>query len=307
MKRTKGSGRLNEKQLKFLMKTAAQGKKHPEKRKIYVVLLVVLLLWFYLVSFLIKHRTAALCGSLLLSMALLYALSAKRTDQDPGDAETPAPKQEQLWEMRDNIMEQPDLPEPEKTLTFIDALKEENEDAVGWLTIPGTIIDYPVMQTPEDEDYYLYRDFYGNDDNNGCLLLAAGCDITKKSTNWIIHGHNKKSGAMFGSLSKYRKKAYMEEHSQVILETSEGRKVYEIISVFESKVFYENDKVFKYYQCYDISDREDFDYFYENIKKLSLYDIDATAEYGDRFLTLSTCSYHTENGRLVVVAKEVLI
>lgn len=312
MEKTKGSGRLSEKQLLFLKKTAARGRKHPEKRKFYIVLLVMLLLYFYLVSYLIKHKTVALCGGgLLLSVPLIFVLAAGWVKGDPSDGTVSSPgqqpeqHQEDLRALRDRIMKQDNILESEKEQAFMEALLEENADVVGWLTIPGTDIDYPVMQTPKDEDYYLYRDFYGNDDENGCLLLAAGCDISTESTNWIIHGHNKKSGAMFGGLSKYRKKKYLREHSRMILETLDGKRIYEIISVFESEVFHKNDPVFKYYQCYDIPDQEAFDDFYQNIMELSLYDTGVTAEYGARFLTLSTCSYHTENGRLVIVGKEV--
>ena len=308
MERTKGSGRLSEKQLLFLKKTAARGRKHPEKRKFYIFLLVVLLLYFYLAAYLRKHKAAALCGGgLLLSVTLVLILFTGWIKETPSGGRLSSSKQEQEspWEIRDRIMKQDTMPEAEKEHAFMDALLEENADVVGWLTIPGTNIDYPVMQTPTDEDYYLYRDFYGNDDDNGCLLVSTGCDISKDSTNWIIHGHNKKSGAMFGGLSKYRKKKYLREHDRMILETLDGKRTYEIIAVFESEVFHENDRVFKYYQYYDIPDRETFDDFYRNIMDLSLYDTGVTAEYGNRFLTLSTCSYHTENGRLVIVGKEV--
>lgn len=308
MEKTKGSGRLSEKQLLFLKKTAARGRKHPEKRKLYIFLLVVLLLFFYLISYLRKHKAAALCGGgLLLSVIMISILFIGKINGNASDGRLSSSRQEQEspWEIRDRIMKQDTLPESEKEQAFMNALLEENPDVVGWLIIPGTKVDYPVMQTPKDEEYYLYRDFYGNEDDNGCLLVPAGCDISRDSTNWIIHGHNKKSGAMFGGLSKYRKKKYLQEHSHMILETLDGKRTYEIIAVFESEVFHENDRVFKYYQYYDIPDRETFDDFYRNIIELSLYDTGVTAEYGARFLTLSTCSYHTENGRLVIVGKEV--
>ena len=135
--------------------------------------------------------------------------------------------------------------------------------------------------------------------------MSAECDLTKESTNWIIHGHNMKSGDMFGRLTDYKKRSYMEEHNLINLETLDGRRIYEVIAVFESKVYYESETVFKYYQCYDIESKAEFNSFYENIKKLSLYDTGVTAIYGDHFLTLSTCAYHTENGRFVVVGKEI--
>ncbi len=299
--------RFDQKQLQLARKVIKAGRKHPEKEKFYVSLLVILVRWFKLQIFCRKHKAvmlAALCGIILIilgSAALMEREGAEVASKV--DRELLRRQQEQLLEIRDEVSGSTDSTGWERD--FILALMQRNADTVGWLTIPGTKIDYPVMQTPEEEDYYLYRDFYGYENKNGCLILAAGCDTAKESTNWIIHGHNMKSGDMFGSLLKYRKKSYLQEHNLIFLETLEGKRVYEILAVFESQVYYENQDVFKFYEHYDIEDKAEFYTFYKNIKNLSLYDIDTTAVYGDHFLTLSTCSYHTENGRFVVVAKEI--
>ena len=157
-----------------------------------------------------------------------------------------------------------------------------NKDMAAWLQIPGTNIDYPVMWTPEDETYYLYRAFDGSENKNGCLLLDDESCVDPLTTNLIIHGHNMKSGAMFGNLTDY-----------------------EIIAVFRSQVYRKTDQVFKFYKFFQADTQEEFDDFYNNIKQLSQYDTGVTAEFGDHFLTLSTCVYHVEQGRFVVVAKEV--
>ncbi len=180
-----------------------------------------------------------------------------------------------------------------------------NEDTAGWLRIPGTNIDYPIMWTPEDENYYLYRDFDGFENLNGCLILDTDSSINPLSTNLIIHGHNMKSGAMFGNLTDYENKSYFEEHKQIILYTEECQRNYEVIAVFRSQVYKKTDNVFKFYKFFQADTQEEFDDFYENIKKLSLYDTGVTAEFGDNFITLSTCVYHVTNGRFVVVAKEI--
>lgn len=180
-----------------------------------------------------------------------------------------------------------------------------NEDMAGWLQIPGTIIDYPVMWTPADENYYLYRGFDKKDNNNGCLILDTDSSLAPLTTNLIIHGHNMKSGAMFGDLTEYEDKSYYEEHRQIILHTPEGQRNYEILAVFRSQVYKKTDNVFKFYKFFQADTEEEFLDFYDNIKKLSLYDTGVTAEFGDNFITLSTCVYHVKNGRFVVVAKEV--
>ena len=114
-----------------------------------------------------------------------------------------------------------------------------------------------------------------------------------------------KSGAMFGDLTEYEDKDYYEEHKQIVLHTRECQRNYEIIAVFRSQVFKKTDTVFKFYKFFQADTEAEFNDFYENIKKLSLYDTGVTAEFGDNFITLSTCVYHVTNGRFVVVAKEV--
>ena len=180
-----------------------------------------------------------------------------------------------------------------------------NKDMAAWLRIPGTNIDYPVMWTPEDETYYLYRAFDGSENKNGCLLLDTDSCLDPLTTNLIIHGHNMKSGAMFGNLTDYEDQAFYEKHKNIILYTEECQRNYEVIAVFRSQVYRKTDEVFKFYKFFQAGTREEFDDFYNNIKQLSQYDTGVTAEFGDHFLTLSTCVYHVEQGRFVVVAKEV--
>lgn len=180
-----------------------------------------------------------------------------------------------------------------------------NEDMAGWLQIPGTKIDYPIMWTPRDENYYLYRDFDGSNNKNGCLILDTDSCLNPLSTNLIIHGHNMKSGAMFGNLTDYENEDFYKEHKQITLYTEECRRNYEVIAVFRSQVYKKSDTVFKFYKFFQADTQEEFDDFYQNIKALSQYDTGVTAQFGDNFITLSTCVYHVEQGRFVVVAKEV--
>ncbi len=180
-----------------------------------------------------------------------------------------------------------------------------NSDMAAWLQIADTKIDYPVMWTPEDEEYYLRRGFDGSANRNGCLILDTDSSLEPLTTNLIIHGHNMKSGAMFGTLMNYKDEAYWQEHKTIALYTKECLRNYEVIAVFYTQVYKKTDQVFKFYKFFQADTTEEFDDFYQNIKDLSLYDTGVTAEFGDHFLTLSTCAYHVENGRFVVVAKEV--
>lgn len=180
-----------------------------------------------------------------------------------------------------------------------------NEDMTAWLVVPGTNIDYPVMWTPWDENYYLYRDFDKKDNANGSLILDTDSSLDPLTTNLIIHGHNMKSGAMFGNLTDFEDEDYYKDHNQIILYTKECQKNYEIIAVFRSQVYKKTDDVFKFYKFFQANTEEEFNDFYDNIKDLSIYDTGVTAKFGDNFITLSTCVYHVTNGRFVVVAKEV--
>lgn len=182
-----------------------------------------------------------------------------------------------------------------------------NPDMGAWLKVEGTVIDYPVMWTPRDEVYYLNRNFDGKEDKNGCLLLDTDSCTNPLTTNLIIHGHNMKSGAMFGSLMKYEDEEYCKEHKSITLYTPDCERRYEVVAVFRSQVYKKKDEVFKFYKFFQADTEEEFEDFYQNIKELSLYDTGVTAEFGDHFITLSTCAYHVAQGRFVVVGKEVEI
>ncbi|MDO4187757.1 MAG: class B sortase [Lachnospiraceae bacterium] len=203
-------------------------------------------------------------------------------------------------------------------LSSMRELYEMNPDVIGWLKIEDTNIDYNLMQCKEDEKFYLDRDFMKNYSANGSLILDNDSDIgsgtrvnayddgTLPSTNLIIHGHNMKSGAMFGNLDKYRQQEYEQKHNIIRLTTLYEEREYEIMAVCLSQVYLKSQTdVFKYYKFFEAYNKEEFDYFYDNIKKLQLYDTGVTAEYGDEFITLSVCAYHVENGRLVVVGKRI--
>lgn len=194
-------------------------------------------------------------------------------------------------------------------------LYDLNSDMAGWLIIDGTNIDYPVMQTMEDENYYLTLDFYGKYDKKGCLIMDTDSvvgtgtaafdyvDGTSPSTNLIIHGHTMKSGEMFGNLQLYADETYGKEHSIIRFDSLYEKREYELIAVFYSQVFYVYEDVFKYYKFFQADTQEEFDDWYSNIKEMSLYDMGVTAEFGDEFITLSCCSYQVEDGRFVVVGK----
>lgn len=236
------------------------------------------------------------------SMEAERALEALRLESETVSREMP-----ESGEMAEAVVGASVIPEfPAAGNPYAEVFREY-PDIKGWLQVEGTAIDYPILQREGEDEYYLYRDFRGEEDKRGSLILDedSSVDEGEFTTNLLIHGHNMKDGSMFGALDAYCSEDYYKEHTHMTLYTRDGVHEYEVISVFKSQVFYVTDKVFKYYNFFQADTEEEFEYFYDNIKELSLYDTGVEAEYGDRFLTLSTCAYHVEDGRFVVVAKEL--
>lgn len=229
----------------------------------------------------------------------LISLEKTHSERETDDTslEAPIQMQEELPAMEPEIQES-------SILTKYAALYEENNDLIGWLSIEGMKIDYPVMQC-EDNEYYLHHSFYGEEDKYGCLFVKDIADVDTPGTNFIIYGHNMKDGSMFGDLDLYKKEDFCKEHSVISFDTLYEQRTYEVMAVFTSQVYGQHDDVFKYYNFYEAESPEEFATFYETVKKLSFYDTGVEAEYGDTFLTLSTCAYHVKDGRLVLVAKRV--
>lgn len=182
-------------------------------------------------------------------------------------------------------------------------LYERNSDIIGWLKIDGTRIDYPVMQNPQDAEYYLDHGFDKEETKNGLPFLDAQCRIDD-SDILLIHGHHMKSGLMFTDLMNYKQESFYKEHATLQFSTLYEKEEYEIVAVILSEVYRKSDDVFKYYQVEKVETAAEFNSYVENIKKLALYDTNVTAEYGDKLIVLSTCEYSTENGRLVVIARK---
>ena len=181
-------------------------------------------------------------------------------------------------------------------------LKKINQDLYGFIEISGTKINYPIMYK-EGSDYYLYRDFYKKYYQAGSIFIDKRNKIKPVDYNLIIHCHSMKDGSMFKDLLKYKNKSFYEQHKEVVIYTNKSIEKYEVIAVFLSKIYNQNDKVFKYYKFYNIINKYEYNYYVYNVKKLSLYKNDSIVEYPTKLITLSTCEYSKKNGRLVVVAK----
>lgn len=183
-------------------------------------------------------------------------------------------------------------------------LHNKNKKLIGWIKIDDTNIDYPVMQTVNNE-YYLNHNFNQEEDRNGCIFMDYQCDVIEGCDNMILYGHHMQSGKMFGTLNKYSSESYYQEHPNIQFDTIYEKGQYEIMYVFRSKVFSEEEITFKYYQFINAGSEQEFNSYMNEMAALSLYDTGVTATYGEQLLTLSTCDYQENDGRFVVVAKRV--
>ena len=152
----------------------------------------------------------------------------------------------------------------------IQALITENADCIGWLSIDGTNISYPVMHTPSDPQKYLRRNFYGKYSQSGVPFLDGRCDL--QSTNLIIYGHNMKNGTMFSDLKRYVDRDFLNAHRTVKFETTDGVQTFIVTEALKTNTS---------------------DAWYDRI-----------AAEDSRQLILSTCYGSGKDGRLLIIAAE---
>ena len=190
--------------------------------------------------------------------------------------------------------------------TFIPEYQElylENNDMVGWLKIEDTKINYPVMQSKDNPNFYLKHGFDKKYTNYGCPYVQENCDMELPSDNIVIYGHNMNDGSMLSGLTKFKDENFWKAYKSITFDTLTEHHTYEIISVFMTVAYSNSSDSFKYYHFVNAETPNDFSAYINKCKELSLYDTGVTAEYGDKLITLSTCEYSRNNGRLVVVAK----
>ncbi|MCI8470666.1 MAG: class B sortase [Clostridia bacterium] len=216
-----------------------------------------------------------------------------------------------FYNMNKNILEDTKIDEEQVTeqrterMLQLEELKKENQDIVGWIEIEGTNINYPVLQGT-DNQYYMKHTYKKEDSKDGSIFLDKSYDWNIPSSNLLLYGHNNKNGTMFQDLLKYKEESFYKEHPTIRFTTIDEDCQYEIISAFLSRVYYQDEQnVFRYYYFINANNEVEYNQYIEESKKASLYDTGKSATYGEQLLTLSTCSYHTEDGRFAVVAKKI--
>ena len=240
-------------------------------------------------------RIVFVCGIGLCLVAALYcALYLKDTGMEHRRA------QKQFVILSEKM---PEEGESEQRLEAFLTMRRTYPDLTAWIRIPDTKLDYPVMQTPDEQDYYLHRNMDGEYSSYGVPYLQANCS-TAESDNLIVYGHHMKNGDIFGSLSEYVDKSYWEEHPQIMLLTEDGEAVYDIFAVFKTTAAEDSPDAVVYHTIVKAEDSAAYIDFVKMVKEHSFYDTGITPLYGEQLLTLSTCEYTLEDGRLVVVARK---
>lgn len=194
-----------------------------------------------------------------------------------------------------------------KRVAQVKKLREEYRNIVGWIEIEDTHISYPVVQG-KDNDFYLTHNYKGDNAERGAIFLDSNYNWNIAGNNLMIYGHYMINNEMFTDLTKYVEEDFYKEHPTIRFTTADEDAEYDIIAVFRSKVYSKNDEdVFKYYNFMNSNSEKEYNNFIKNIKREAIYNIEETAEYGDELITLTTCSYYTEDGRFVVVGRKKVI
>lgn len=180
-------------------------------------------------------------------------------------------------------------------------LFEQYPEMAGWLSIEGTRLDYPVMQTPDRPNYYLRRDLQGEYDFYGVPYLNEACDL-QGSDNLIVYGHSIDNGDVFGSLLQYSDPEYFRSHPVVKLYTRDGLRQYTVLGAFITDVTPETGDGFAYNNFIQAGSEAAYDAFLAEVRARAYYQTGTPAAYGDQLLTLSTCEYTLPDGRFVLVA-----
>ena len=185
------------------------------------------------------------------------------------------------------------------------ALWQVNHDVVGWVSIEGTDLDYPVVQTDDNTTYYR-TDFKGEYSEHAVPFVDCNVDLKEPSTNTIIYGHNiKTDGQMFNILKGYQDIAFLQQHPVIQFDSVYRKGTYKIFSVFITNTRPEHGEIFPYHEFTDAKDAAEAQQYINDVLVRSIYRTGVDVLPSDELLTLSTCTYEFQDARFVVVARKV--
>lgn len=261
-----------------------------------IFVLIFLVSGFFLVRYFLNSRKSQNDFNELANM-----VSEAQVQTQPQDADEPDASQPAAPEMV--TVTNPRTGEEMEILKQYAEIFNLNSDLVGWMRLDGTKINYPVMQTPDEKDYYLHRNFDREYSTHGCFYVQENGDVFAPSDNLTIYGHNMKDGTMMHALHGYKKEDFWKEHPVIQFDTLFAHHEYEVFAAFVTTA--NKGEGFAYNHFVDAGNEAQFEQFVFKCKDLSFYDTGITPQYGDKLITLSTCDYTVSNGRMVVVARQI--
>ena len=209
------------------------------------------------------------------------SIPASSQKEDPVPAETEVGTLETQPEESDSPFPKVDF----------DALKAINEDVVGWIYIPDTNVNYPILQGDND-DQYLYHLLTGEYNSSGSIFLDADVQADFSGQNSPIYGHNMKNDTMFADVVHYKKQEFFDAHPTVLLMTPEKNYTVHLFSGYVTD---------SWGSAWDTAFTETgFAQWLDEIQRKSYFTSDVLPHVSDRIVTLSTCSYETGDSRFVV-------
>ena len=173
------------------------------------------------------------------------------------------------------------------------ALQSENPDCVGWLTIPDTTVDYPIVWTPNDPEHYLRRNFYDSYASGGTPFLDGRNKPQAEGQNLIVYGHNMLDGSMFKPVLQYFTPNFQVTHEDIYLELNGAQYHYQVLAALETNT---RSPVYTYTDLNNTAEMEDF-----RAALLEETSLDAIPQ-AEGYLTLSTCNNQGGNSRVLVIA-----
>ena len=151
------------------------------------------------------------------------------------------------------------------------------------------------------------KNIYKNYSSHGTPYLAQYCNLLT-SDNLIIYGHHMKDNSMFAQLENYKNYNFYKNHKYIKLYTIDNNNTtientYEVMIAFKTIAY--SDQGFRYYSYIDFQNKEEYEEFIENCRKLEFYNTGIVGTNKDKYITLSTCEYSQKNGRMIIVAKKI--
>ena len=231
------------------------------------------------------------------------AIEALKTDEEDDGTETAEERDESGRGDARWVAEVPgeeELEDSDVIRKRVRRLKKQNADLVGWIRIPGTRVDLPVMQDPSSStDFYLNHGFDKNKSAFGMPYIGSGGSVSSEA-NRIIYSHHMKDGSMFASLDKYKSEDFCEEYDTIFFDTAKKSEKYKLLNVVVV-----SDRQFPFHEYGNITKKSDFRTYVQSCESFAKYQSGKAAKWGDKLLTLCTCEYSMKNGRLLIIAKKV--